>query len=148
MRPLKLEVVDMSQPIVILIEDYLRATESCVQETQRFFEVPNLLRARRENRIPAQGSIEGKARFKFSFHGVGCSFASDQFSVDVDFDECGACAGFDAWRLWQFAKSQPGRYGQLENQDIIRRNLVALETAGRVVRTGKLPNPEMLLLKR
>jgi hypothetical protein len=87
-------------------------------------------------------------KFKFSFHGVGCLFTSDQFSVDVDFDEHGTCAGFDAWRLWQFAKSQRGRYGQLENQEVIQRNLVELEAAGGVAKTGKLPNPEMLQLKR
>jgi hypothetical protein len=41
-------------------------------------------------------------------HGIGFTFTTADWSIDVDLGKDGLCAGFDAWRLAQFAKSLVG----------------------------------------
>jgi len=136
----------MKLTIIDLIHDYMRAAEDGIREMKRSFGATNLLRARRENLLPTQGTAQGKATLKFSFHGVGCAVTTEHYVVDFDFDENGECAGFDAWRLWQFAKSRTGYYGSIESQDAITSSLEDLKKSGRVGKAGKLPNPEMYRL--
>jgi len=133
--------------IMNLIQDYLKVAENGIQVMKESFGVANLLRGRRENLIPARGMIQGNVTFQFSFHGIGCALMFEECAVDFDFDESGNCAGFDAWRLWQFAKSRSGYYGILENQDLILRELRKLEDVGQLVKACKLPNSHMYQLK-
>jgi hypothetical protein len=137
----------LQRTIVDLVHDYLRAAEDGIREMKRASGVSNLPQARREKLIPAQGSVEGQVSFLFSFHGVGCAITFEHYRVDFDFDEDGECAGFDAWKLWQFAKSRGGHYGPIENRDVLMRSLQELEDTGQVQKTGRLPNPEMYRLR-
>jgi len=133
----------MNLTIYDLIHDYLSAAQSNVQQMKQHFKVDNILLARREGRIPAQGSIP----LKYSFHGIGCEFTTSRYTVDVDFNKDGECGGFDTWRLWIFAESQPGHYGALEDQDLIAKELYALEKAGVIAKSGERPSSELYQLK-
>jgi len=130
----------MSLTIHDLIRDYLSAAQNNIQVMRRHFGISNLLRARGEGLIPAQGNVQGEDALEFSFHGMGCAVKTKDYMVDFDFDANSECNSFDAWRLMLFAESQPGRYGALEQRDHIERELKDLEQKGVITKAKNLPN--------
>ncbi len=51
--------------------------------------------------IPISGYLKNN-RWKYAFHGSGCSVVSSEFQVDFEFDINCIVGGFDIWRLWSF----------------------------------------------
>ncbi len=52
---------------------------------------------------------------EYQFHGIGCRFTETSgIEVDFDFTPSGGANGFDAWRLWQFAKQLPVEYSNFQ----------------------------------
>lgn len=56
--------------------------------------------------------------FKYYKHGFGCSVDGPDWGVDFDFGEKGQIDGFDAWRLFAFARARLGTYGFASEKDI------------------------------
>lgn len=93
------------QSIEKLINKYLEKANACASAMNAYCDGIHPIRAYRERKISAKGDIEKPVQLKYSIHGVGCHFSFNDCEVDVDFDLNGECAGFDAWRLWLYAKS-------------------------------------------
>lgn len=57
-------------------------------------------------------------------------------SVDFDFGHDGRTDGFDAWRLWRFAKQFPNRYGTWQELDVVEQALQDLIERGVAAGSG------------
>ncbi|WP_350996095.1 hypothetical protein [Shewanella sp. TB7-MNA-CIBAN-0143] len=54
-----------------------------------------------------QSGIERSGKFysySYAFHGIGCRFKFESFTVDFDYAENGRIDGFDLWRLSRFGE--------------------------------------------
>ncbi|HZF50866.1 MAG TPA: hypothetical protein VE093_19535 [Polyangiaceae bacterium] len=117
----------------MLIDEYQAAVRRVVSTLRAGFGRDDLLRARRTGVIPKDGVISG---IEFSFHGIGCRAIVDDVEVDFDFGLDGRADGFDAWRLWLFARQKPKKYPQFQRQEDIK---AALE---RLARSGEIEIPQ------
>ena len=115
-----------------LIADYLQQVESCLAIFEAKFGRRDLIRAWREGILPPTGELADGV--KFHIHGVGCSVEKSDYDIDFDFatrDE----VGFDAWRLWRFAKQFPTRYPDYQERSAVEAgldNIVMSNMAARV----------------
>ena len=48
------------------------------------------------------GYLDKEQKVSFSFHGIGCTIETDEFSLSVDFDQFGRCDGFRASIIYAF----------------------------------------------
>jgi hypothetical protein len=132
----------MSTNIRPLIDEYIRAADTAVQELRAAYSSADLLKSRRNGLIPKCGLLrDGTA---FSFHGVGCRFETDVGIVDVDFGPEGRVGGFDAWRLQRFAESHPD-YRALSLEDL-ERAIKELRCSGKVVQPRLAPSAHLYYL--
>ena len=90
MNPLLGTLIDSFLTMVSESEDLMKAHFN-VDEPRLF----------RQNDIPRSGQFD---TFKYSFHGIGCSFSSKKRTVDYDYGDRGRIDGFDLWRLSQYGK--------------------------------------------
>src|SRR5262249_28130399 len=51
-------------------------------------------------------------------HGFGCSVDGPEWGVDFDFGASGQIDGFDAWRLYDFARQRLSEYGFSSEKEI------------------------------
>jgi hypothetical protein len=93
------------EDIQALIFDYLNKASACVVALKAHANGTHPIRAWRDRKIEATGEVLTPDVTQYSMHGIGCLFETMHWSVDVDLNAQGECGGFDAWRLWQFAKS-------------------------------------------
>lgn len=114
-----------------LIDDYLAAVEECLVRFQRTFGRRDILRAWREGALPTTGKLAGEQQYQM--HGVGCQVSGQDQVVDFDFVNGEGDVGFDAWRLWLFAKQFPERYPDLSSRTEVEDAVSAYLTAGKVV---------------
>ncbi|MDL2275966.1 hypothetical protein LJC22_07565 [Desulfosarcina sp. OttesenSCG-928-G10] len=94
----------MENQLLLLINDYLFQSKRAVSFLKDNFGKINLLRSVRKGEIPKDGMIK---TIEYSFHGVGCIVFFDDCFIDFDFGPNGRFDGFDAWRLFDFAKQFP-----------------------------------------
>src|SRR5689334_16822660 len=90
-----------------LIRDYQQAVQMVVSALKMRFGREDLLTAHHQGQIPKEGTVGAVA---FTFHGVGCRGTLGTIEVDFDFGPDGRTDGFDAWRLWDFARQSPAKY--------------------------------------
>jgi hypothetical protein len=64
------------------------------------------------------GRITLSSGFSFYKHGFGCSVDGPEWGVDFDFGDQGQIDGFDAWRLYDFARRRLSHYGFTSEEDI------------------------------
>lgn len=129
--------------LLSLIKEYISTAEKAVGMLRNTYNVVDLLSAWRQGIIPSMGQMP--SGLCFQFHGIGCTFESNEVAVDVDFGPNGRCDGFDAWRLLEFARN-----GRIKEDGItleqIRTGLVQLQEAGIVVCPNWLPSPHLVYL--
>lgn len=127
-----------------LISEYQVAVRRVVSALRMGFGRDDLLTSRRRGEIPKSGVING---IDFSFHGVGCRGTVDGMDVDFDFGPDGRTDGFDAWRLWNFAKQKPAAYPQFQRQEDINTALEMLARSGDIERPQTAPSPHLWYLR-
>jgi hypothetical protein len=55
---------------------------------------------------------------EYHMHGAGCVVEFSDFDVDFDFANWEE-VGFDAWRLWRYAKQFPERYPDYQERESV-----------------------------
>ncbi|WP_372501208.1 hypothetical protein P7L66_05955 (plasmid) [Tistrella mobilis] len=94
-----------------LIVNYLSEVEECLILFEKKFGRRDLVRAWRCGAISQKGLLTND--IVYCMHGVGCVVEYPDHEVDFDFanqDE----VGFDAWRLWRYAKQFPNLYPEYQ----------------------------------
>ena len=127
-----------------LIGDYQTAVQTVVAALRAGFGCNDLLSARRRGKIPKDGMISG---VEFSFHGVGCRGIVDGIEVDFDFGPDERTDGFDAWRLWGFAKQKPAIYPQFRQLEDVESALGMLGREGEIECPRTAPSPHLWYLR-
>jgi hypothetical protein len=116
---------------VKLVVDYMAAVEEILRVFERKFGRRDLLRAWRERAISQSGQLQDDVQYHM--HGYGCAVEYPDY--DVDFDFAGVSeVGFDAWRLWRYAKQFPDRYPSYQELDAVEAALARSLTEGSVER--------------
>jgi len=128
----------------ILIDDYQAAVRRVVSALRVGFGRNDLLLAWHSREIPKDGVTSG---IRFSFHGVGCRATVDGVKVDFDFGLDGRIDGFDAWRLWYFARQNPTRYPQFRRQEDVEAALERLARSGEIERSRDAPSDHLWYLR-
>lgn len=114
-----------------VIAEYLQQVEKCLSLFESKFGRRDLVRAWRERAIPQAAELaEG---IEYHMHGVGCAVEFSDYDVDFDFASPDQ-AGFDAWRLWLFAKQFPERYPEYQDREVVESALNRLIEAGAIAR--------------
>ena len=114
-----------------VISEYLQQVEKSLILFEGRFGRRDLVRAWREKIIPQEGELaEG---IEFRMHGVGCAVEFPAYDVDFDFASRDR-VGFDAWRLWLFAKQFPDRYPLYQDREAIVAALAERIDAGAIAR--------------
>jgi hypothetical protein len=91
-----------------LMELYMEKANLCVMTLADKCNGENPVRACRVGIIKTHGCIYIPDECTYSMHGIGFTFTTADWSIDVDLGEDGLCGGFDAWRLARFAQSLGG----------------------------------------
>jgi hypothetical protein len=121
----------MVMAIEQVISEYLQQVEKSLTLFEGRFGRRDLVRAWRESIIPQEGDLaEG---IEFRMHGFGCAVEFPDYDVDFDFVSLDQ-VGFDAWRLWLFAKQFPHRYPQYQDREAIVDALAERLDAGAITR--------------
>ncbi len=128
----------------MLIDEYQVAARKVALALRAGFGRDDLLRAWRSGGIPKDGVISG---IEFSFHGVGCRATVDGVEVDFDFGPDGRTDGFDAWRLWYFARQNPKRYPQFKRLEDVEAALEGLARSGEIECPRAAPSKHLWYLK-
>lgn len=129
---------------IMLINEYQVTVQRVVSALRAGFDRDDLLTARRRGEIPKSGVISG---IEFSFHGVGCLGTVDGVEVDFDFGPNGRSDGFDAWRLWNFAKQKPTTYPQFQQREDVETALEMLAHSGDIDCPRTSPSPHLWYLR-
>lgn len=79
-----------------------------------------------------QGYIPGRPRIIYRFHGIGLRLRIGQRRIDFDFGHGGRTDGFDAWRLWLFAKDRPAQFPEFQDRESIEAALAEARKAGEI----------------
>jgi len=127
-----------------LIRGYQSAVQILVAALRNTYGQEDLLAARRDGAIPPRAAIGG---VEFAFHGVGCRGTVAGIEVDFDFGPDGRTDGFDAWRLWDFARQSPEKYPRFQRREDLEVALHALAAAGEIRCTRSAPSPHLWYLK-
>jgi len=87
-----------------LIESYLTAANAELLVARSELQTDELLRAWKSGEIPAIGYLSTGRKFRF--HGLGCRFTEggDAVDLEIELTRNSEVAGFDAWRLFHFAR--------------------------------------------
>ena len=94
---------------------FLTMANTAIAQLQNELTVGNLLEAWLHRRIPQRGTLTDGSTFQF--HGIGCVVERpDDIDIDFDFNESGAVAPVDDWRLWRFAKQFPQSYPDFQHR--------------------------------
>lgn len=128
--------------MIQLIHDYTTMTKAAAAQLRRELGSQDLLQAWQQRQVPQRGSLsDGSA---YQFHGIGCSIErADDIDLDFDFGPGGRADGFDAWRLWRFAKQFPGKYPDLQQRNAVEKALQVLVDQG-VVRPSDAERDSLL----
>lgn len=131
-----------------LIDEYINCASFMCNILKDTFNIDgSLLIARREKRIPKEGSVEG---INFSFHGVGCYFEYEGGHIDVDFTDNGNCNGFDEFRLHDFVTGMAGinknDYSEILREAELKKQFDQLKTLGVIYCPQLNPSPHLYFL--
>lgn len=129
--------------ITRLILDYQHAVRRLVAALRSLSGCEDLLTARHSGRLAKDGTIGG---IEYSFHGVGCYGSVDGVEVDFDFGPSCRHDGFDAWRLWDFARQFPNVYPQFQNEKAVDKALSDLARRGTIECPRLEPSPHLWYL--
>ena len=69
--------------------------------------------------LPIRGFLDSGRTVGYYFHGNGCRVSLPGWEVDWDFGHDGRLDGFDAWRLWQFAKDGTDQFPEFERKETL-----------------------------
>jgi hypothetical protein len=107
----------MDQRLSKLIKDYQgRVAESMAMLEAVGIRRPDTNTAWASSHDP--GRISLPRGFSFHKHGFGCSVHGPDWGVDFDFGAEGQLGGFDAWRLFDFARRRLPEYGFTSEKEI------------------------------
>jgi len=120
--------------------EYIGEAKTMVDQLRLSHPFQDLLRAWRSGEVPRTGDLPGDVHYEF--HGSGCIFQSPKRTVDLDFGPQGRCDGFDAWRLFQYAKANYGEDAVPCLADFTE-GVVELEKCGEVRKPGWNPSPHL-----
>lgn len=117
--------------IVNLITDYLSAVDDCLALFDQKFGRRDLVRAWKEGVVPQTGELSDG--IEYQMHGVGCAVEYADHDVDFDFANQHE-VGFDAWRLWRYAKQFPKRYPDYQHRAAVEAEMAQSLSAGTISR--------------
>lgn len=71
------------------------------------------------NGLSNEGFLDSEQSIEYYFHGIGCCVIFPNREVDWDFGYGGRIDGFDAWRLWVFAKEGTENFLEFRQKEIL-----------------------------
>jgi hypothetical protein len=77
----------------------------------------NVLRAANVGEFPREGKFHGFGGGEYYIHGCGCRVIAKELEIDFDFDASGDISGFDAWKLYDYARNHAEAYGWVTTRD-------------------------------
>lgn len=121
----------MVERLVELIREYLRAVFETALLFDKYKGVPphKLARARFEG-LGVEGYVDPEGTIQFHFHGIGLAVEYPDRLVDWDFGLDGNMDGFDAFRLWVFAKDGTSNFPEFCDKDILEEAFSKAEARG------------------
>jgi hypothetical protein len=122
-----------------LIADYLSLVEAGTALLEKKLGFRNILRLWRTSQITRCGNIT--ADIEYELHGIGCAIYFPNESVDFDYGPDDRIDGFDAWRLYIFAKDRPEKYQKFCDQEVIENELREYIKNNKIT---KMPHPSNL----
>ncbi len=128
-----------------LIIDYQNSTQQVVQIFKNKFGVDNLIEGWHTGRYEQTGKlIENGLKF-YAFHGIGIAAHFEDKLVDFDFAYLPELRhdGFDIWRLTSFAKSQPKKYGNYLDEELLEAKFESLRNK-KIIHNPKIEFPTHL----
>jgi hypothetical protein len=134
----------MMTDLLVLVEAYIRSVNDEIVALKRHLGTDALVDAVRKDRTLRKGNLSRSA--SYAFHGVGCRVIRGGRTTDFDFGPAGAIGGFDAWRLWTFAVSDPSKFAKWQELKKIEGELQRLLTDGLVELPRKEPSPHLYYL--
>lgn len=112
----------MLERLLDLIRDYQAAVEEAIThfERHRGLERPQHPQDWISSSLPQTGFIDAEQTLPYFLHGYGCAVRLPSGGVDWDFGLEGQTDGFDAWRLWQFARSRPTAFPEFQEEAVLQ----------------------------
>lgn len=123
----------MEPSLMKLILAFEHETAEMLREFQQRSGFKSLPEVRRAG-LAHHGYIPGRPRIIYQFHGIGLRLRIGQRRIDFDFGHGGRTDGFDAWRLWLFAKDRPEQFPEFQDQESIKAALAEARKAGEIGR--------------
>ncbi len=110
-----------NETLDILINDFISMVESSTRIFELKFGTRDIRRLWRTNAIKRRGRVTRGA--KYELHGIGCRINLSTGSVDFDYGPNGEINGFDAWRLYNFARERPSKHRKYCDEETIKKEL-------------------------
>lgn len=124
--------------ITEFILDFQQSIKTVSEIFYSHYNRKDLLSAWHDGTIPKQGANLGKID-DYSFHGSGLYARIGKVEVDFDFGLNERIDGFDAWRLWHFARLKKETYPYFQEEDKIQSELDMLVREKKIVKPGEYP---------
>lgn len=99
----------------------------------------DLIAAWREGLLEKSGLL--KDGTEYELHGVGCSLFFNGHEVDFDFSVGERSDGFDAWKLWRYAKQFPDRFPRYQRKSEVEKDFGELVSNGMIVQLFPAQSP-------
>jgi len=121
----------MVERLLKLIHEYQAKVLEAASLFEKYKSVSQtkLMRARFEG-LPTDGFLDPEKTIEYYFHGIGCCVTFSNVRVDWDFGHNGRIDGFDAWRLWIFAKEGTDSFPELKQKEVLDKVFKEAETQG------------------
>jgi hypothetical protein len=102
----------------------------------------DLLAAVMAGKVARRGSV---GDLEYDFHGYGCRVMHVGGTVDFEFGTGGVAGGFDAWRIWSYAKERGEK--EFASLQEVEKQLADLEVQGAIIRRDDPISPGLYYFK-
>ncbi|MBD9597771.1 hypothetical protein IB270_33645 [Ensifer sp. ENS05] len=116
--------------LLILARNYLAEVEGCLELFEGKFGRRDIIKAWREGTLEREGLLNDTIAYQL--HGRGCQVEFADHDVDFDFMDWDGTVGFDAWKLWTYARQFPERYPKLTSNADVEQELQLSIKAGEI----------------
>jgi hypothetical protein len=126
----------MKAALVRLITDFQASVNEGITLLKEYYQTDQpILIAYKNKIVPKSSRINYKGLISFNFHGGGCclEFIDKEADVQFSYGPYMRQDGFHSWGLYKYARSQKGKYAELEDEQVIIAQLQELKHQGLIM---------------
>ncbi len=126
----------MKAALVRLITDFQALVNEGITLLKEYYQTDQpILIAYKNKIVPKSSHINYKGLISFNFHGGGCclEFIDKEADVQFSYGPYMRQDGFHSWGLYKYARSQKGKYTELEDEQVIIAQLQELKNQGLIM---------------